>query len=270
MGSFDSGRRLCLLVEAGEARYAIDAASVVEVSPPDSSGKSIRGLLDLVDLTRLLGGGDEQRPGMAIVLDVSPTLAVRVKRVLEVADVARDPQFKLPRGLGDGLTRVVRGAILRDGRLHLELMVDALARPLLAEPGTPSRPFAVVEQAPERALLFESQGQLFGLPLAFVSQVVNADQTFCALPGAGGAITGIVPHVQSLWPVFSAPALIGQRAALEPLLVFAELAGQNVGLFAARVLGVQEGFTPAEGPGKFACRAIPQPALFLDWQRMFF
>lgn len=36
--AFEKGQRLSLLVEAGSARYAIDATHVLEVSPPDASG----------------------------------------------------------------------------------------------------------------------------------------------------------------------------------------------------------------------------------------
>lgn len=116
MAHFESGRRLCLLFEAGGVRYAIEATSVVEVAPPDMDGDSIRGFLGLRDLSQLLGGPPQARPGMAVVLDVSPTLAVRVTRVIEVADVARDTLFRLPQGLSEGLSVVARGAIAHQGR----------------------------------------------------------------------------------------------------------------------------------------------------------
>jgi hypothetical protein len=79
VGPFESGRRLCLLVEAGETRYAIEATSVMEVALPGSDGTSLRGMLEVKDLSTLLGGSPETAMGMVVVLDVSPTLAVRVR-----------------------------------------------------------------------------------------------------------------------------------------------------------------------------------------------
>ncbi|HLL55634.1 MAG TPA: defective in fruiting DifE, partial [Myxococcaceae bacterium] len=79
MAHFESGRRLCLLFEAANGRFAVEATSVTEVAPPDANGVSIRGYLELTDLSLLLGGEAETRPGTGVVLDVSPTLAVRVK-----------------------------------------------------------------------------------------------------------------------------------------------------------------------------------------------
>lgn len=269
MAAFESGRRLCLLFEAGSGRFAVEATSVMEVSPPDESGQTIRGLTELQDLSVLLGGAAEERPGVGVVLDTSPTFAVRVKRVLEVADVARSPLFMLPPNLGEALALVVRGAIFHGERLFLELSADALPRKPHALGAATARPIYPADHVPDRALVFESQGRLFGVPLGFVSQVVTTTDAFCPLPSPMGAVAGLLPHAQVLWPVYSAPGLMGGQARREELVVLTELAGQNVGLAAQRVLGVMQGFTSGAARGELECRGLSAPALFLDLQRMF-
>lgn len=270
MGPFESGRRLCLLVEAGETRYAIEATSVMEVALPGSDGTSLRGMLEVKDLSTLLGGGPEQATGMVVVLDVSPTLAVRVSSVVEVADVARAPFFLLPAGLGDTLAPLSRGAVLHKERLYLELIAESLPQ-RIGPRGPPSAARAVrfMDNAPERALVFESQGRLFGLPLALVSQVVTRGEAFSKLPVQSGPVAGMFPHAQILWPIYSAPALLGAPAQVETFFVLTELAGQNVGWCATQVLGVRQRFQAGDGPGEFTAPGVPSPVLFLDLQHMF-
>ncbi|QSQ25205.1 chemotaxis protein CheW [Pyxidicoccus parkwayensis] len=270
MSPFESGRRLCLLVEAGETRYAVEATSVMEVAMPGANGGSLRGVLEVKDLSALLGGPPEEGQGMVVVLDVSPTLAVRVRSVVEVADVARAPFFLLPPGLADSLAPLSRGAVLHKERLYLELIAEALPHrvgPRLSP--APPRPVHWAEAAPERALIFESQGRLFGVPLGFVSQVVERGDAFSVLPVQSGPVAGIFPHVQVLWPICSVPALLGAPPAAEAFFILTELAGRNVGLTATRVLGVLQRFEPDEVAGTFSAPGLPGPVLFLDLQRMF-
>jgi hypothetical protein len=258
-----------VLFESGACRFAVEATSVIEVASPDPSGRSIRGALELKDLSSLLGGGPEDRPGMGLILDVSPTLAVRIRRVVEVADVSHAPFFHLPTSLGDRMPVVFRGALLHADRVYLELVAEALQRGPGTAMAAPARPVFVWEQPPERALVFESQGRLFGIPLPFVSQVVPSQEAACALPAPGGPVAALHPHEGALWPVYSAPALLGAEPQREALLVLAELAGQNVALAASRVLGVQAGFSATNVRGEFRAPGLPRPALFLDLQRMF-
>ena len=117
--------------------------------------------------------------------------------------------------------------------------------------------------------MFESQGRLYGVALPLVSQVVAATRGFCPLPAQIGPVAGLFPHAQVLWPIYSAPGLLGAEPTREELFVLTELAGQNVGLCASRVLGVHDRFTSAEARGEFTSRTLPGPALFLDLQRMF-
>ena len=162
MSAFESGRRLCLLFEAGPCRYAVEATAVTEVAPPDPDGRTLRGSLELKDLSALLGGADEERPGMAVVLDVSPTLALRVRKIHEVTDVARDRHFGLPPALGEALAFVIRGCVLHEGRLFLELKPEATPHQPVRRPPGPLRPVFLMDKPPDRALVFESQGIQWG------------------------------------------------------------------------------------------------------------
>jgi chemotaxis signal transduction protein len=257
-------------VEAGETRYAVEATSVMEVAMPVAHGTSLRGVLEVKDLSALLGGPPEGTAGMVVVLDVSPTLAVRVRSVVKVADVARDPFFLLPPGLADSLAPLSRGAVLHQERLYLELICEALPHrvgPRAAPP--PLRPVHWAEAPPDRALIFESQGRLFGVSLNLVSQVVPRGEAFSVLPVQSGPVAGIYPHAQMLWPICSVPALLGAPALPEAFFVLTELAGRNVGLTATRVLGVLPRFEPAEAHGSFTAPGLPGPVMFLDLQRMF-
>ncbi|HYO71381.1 MAG TPA: chemotaxis protein CheW [Archangium sp.] len=133
----------------------------------------------------------------------------------------------------------------------------------------PLLPVRLVELTPERSLVFESQGRLFGLPLSRVSQVVMRGPAFSTLPGRSGAVAGVMPHGQALWPLYSAPALLGGASRAEDFLVLAEVEGRSLGLCASRVLGVHPRFEPAGEPGEFTAPGVPGPVLFLDLQRMF-
>lgn len=256
-------------MEAGDTRFSVEATSVMEVAAPGPDETSLRGVLEVKDLSVLLGGEPEQTPGMVVVFDVSPTLAVRVRSIVEVTDVAPAPHFLLPSGLGDTLAALSRSAVLHKERLYLEINAEALPH----EPGTvrppPQLPVRLVELAPERSLVFESQGRLFGLPLPLISQVVMRGPAFSALPGKSGAVAGVMPHGQALWPLYSAPALLGGASRPEDFLVLAEVEGRGLGLCASRVLGVHPRFEPAGEPGEFTAPGVPASVLFLDLRRMF-
>jgi hypothetical protein len=217
----------------------------------------------------LLGGPPEERPGVGVVLDVSPTLAVRVKRIVEVADVARAPFFMLPPGLGEALALIARGAVFHKEQLFLELVSDALPHRPAAPGDSLGRAIFLLDQPPERGLVFESHGMLFGVPLNVVSQVVGRSNAFCPLPVAKGPVLGLFPHAQVLWPIYDVTGLLGGRATPEELFVLTELAGQSVGFSASRVHGVHQGFQVTAERGEYGARDLSRPALFLDLQRMF-
>lgn len=234
-------RRLCLLIEAGGARFAVPATSVIEVAVPDPSGATLRGHHPLVDLSLLLGGGAERRPGMAVLLDTSPTLALRVRSVRGVEDVGDCPWLHVPRRIAPAVEPAVRGAIDVKQVLFLELDVEAIANGVkppaqlkVVDPFGPPLP---------QAFLFETGGRTVGLPLASVAQVVPKSAKFCPLV-APTAAAGLLLHAQQAWPVFSLPGLLGEPISEEPLIVLTEVGGDAVGFTATVAHGVRTSGAP--------------------------
>jgi hypothetical protein len=265
----DKGQRLCLLVTASGVRCALEATSVVEVAPGSEADGRARRFQPITDLSALLGGRAQSGAGMAILLDSSPPIALRVSEVLGVSDVSRAPFLQLPPELTALPQGAVRGALVFDGKVFLELRADALGR-LKPSPNPPTatKPALLTEVA-ERALVFESNQVLYGLPLTFTSQVVAMSEAACPMPIDDHPIVAIMPHQNTLWPVYSVPRLLGQNGVSEPFVVLAEPAGRSVGLLAERPLGVHSGFTPTEQAGHFKCKSLGSPVLFLDLHRMF-
>jgi chemotaxis signal transduction protein len=263
----EAGRRLCLLFEAGTARYAIEATRVMEVAPPDAGRPSARGLLQPEDLSVLMGGAPEQGPGLVVVLDVSPTRAVRVREGAEVADVGGAPHFQLTRDLAARIGELVRGAFLHAGRLYLELRAEAIGRSSVL-PAPPPRIVTWLDAGEgQPMLLFHSGGSLFALPLSQVLHVSTVGPAFCPFPVPGGVVAGMLAHGQALWPVYALPVFFGGPLAVEAHVVLAELAGMQVALCASRVLGVESRFTRGSAPGEWYA-SNGQRALMPDVTRL--
>lgn len=241
-------RRLYVFFEAGKTRYAIEAVGVLEVARPPADADALHGNLALKDLSRLLGGDAEARPATALVLDTSPTLAVRVRTVEGVFDAAADRLLPLPRRMIPLAAPALRGGLLREGRLSFEVDTDGVARGL---PRSTRRPERTTRAPTEACLVFESGTERLAVLLSRVRQVVPAAAAFNPAPGTG-AFLGAVAHAGSLCPVFS----VSDTTAPEPLIVLAEAGGEVIGLSAQRADGVQQ-------PG--ALGEVP----VLDLERMF-
>ena len=214
----------------------MQATSVLEVAPPDPSGDTLHGNLPIKDLSVLMGGAAETRPGMVVVLDASPTLAIRVGRIREVQDTAAAPWLQLPRKLLPLTTPMVRGALLHQGELFLELDADHIGQGL-----TPPRPLTMVElraDVPDRALTFESHGREWGVPLGAVSQVVPHGANLCRLPRSDSALVGVLAHGGHLLPVYR--VLEGPGLLVEPLLVLLDVNGEGLAVTAQRAIGVRD------------------------------
>lgn len=270
VSAYEGGRRLCLLAEAGGTRFALEATAIIEVAHVAPDASALRGQLPLEPLVGLLGGIPSPAPEtVAVVLDVSPTLTLRMERALGVVDVGRSPFFLLPPWLGEGLVGLLRGALIHDDALFLELSPEGLRTP----PGparAPRLPIALCTEPPERALLFRTGGALHGIALPLVGQVVrHRPEAHCALPTSEGPVLGLYAHAQALWPVCSVGRLTRGEGPLEPHVIFAEPAGQGVALCAEEVIGVVEGLTAADEAGTFIAKGMDAPALFLDLPRMF-
>lgn len=230
-GAVDPSRRLCIFFEAGGTRFLVEAVRVTEVAHAEGEGDTVRGHLGARDLSALLGGEAERRPGNVVVLDTSPTAAVRVAAVEGVFDAAGDAVLPLPRRLIPLVSPAIRGALLREGRLSFELDADGVARGL---PRHTRRRERFVREPLEPCLVFESGGARFAVPLSHVLQVVAQGPHFNPAPSRSEFL-GAVAHQQRLHPVFS----VSEVQQAEPLIVLVDARAEPVGLSAARALGVQ-------------------------------
>ncbi len=231
-----SSKRQCLLFESGATRFVLPAASVLEVAEPDEAGATLHGHHALRDLSVRLGGAEEIRPGVAQLLDTSPTLALRVARVHGVTELPQERALRLPRRLAAGLEPMVRAATEHDGRLWLELEPEALVKASRAPTALKLvDPFA---PAKGRCLMFQTAGRQVALPLEQVAQVVPADQKLVRFPD-GWPAEGLVIHAHQLWPVYALGPMLGEPRVSEPLIVLAWVRDEPVGLTATQALGVK-------------------------------
>lgn len=243
-----AGRRLCVFFAAGASRYAVEAVSVFEVARPGGDDELAQRHLWLRDLSLLLGGEAEVRPGAALVLDTSPTMAVRVREVEGVFDTEKDTELALSNRLIPLVAPAVSRGLLHEGRLVFELDAQASTRGL---PRQTRRPELVTLEAPGPCLVFASGSQRLGILLPRVRQVFRVDARFNHAPG-GGAFRGAVAFGQLLCPVFC----VSDAEDLEPLIVLLEAGGELLGLSATRA----EGVLPAGALGEVRV---------LDLERMF-
>ena len=225
-----SERRLCVFFEAGATRYAIEATSVVEVARSTQDEETLRGHLAIRDLSMLLGGDPEARPGTIVLLDTSPSVAARVRRVEGVFDAASHLVLPLPNRLVHLVAPVVKQGLVSEAGLTFELDAAEVPRGL---PRQAKRVELATTTAPGPFLVFDTGPLHLALPLADVSQVASKGPMFNAAPGVGSFV-GVLMHQQRLVPAFS---LTGTEA--EALLIVIELASGPVALSASRAYGVK-------------------------------
>jgi chemotaxis signal transduction protein len=230
--------RLGIAFDVGNARLLLDALSVLEVARPPPEATMLRGQQPLIDLAELLGGVAAGAGGPVLVLDSSPTLALRVDRVREV--VGLDPQARrdLPGRFAEACDGLYSCAFVLEEQLFLELSAETLAR---GKPAAAQRLFRVTSGIePARALVFNSQGLPLAAPLEQVLQIIPRSGAYCATLRAE-PFTGLVLHRGALCPVVSVPGLIGTTAREEALIVLIETGQERLGVFASKALGVREG-----------------------------
>ncbi|MDP1914645.1 MAG: defective in fruiting DifE [Myxococcales bacterium] len=225
-----SERRLCVFFEAGATRYAIEATSVVEVARSTQDEETLRGHLAIRDLSVLLGGDAEERPGTIVLLDTSPSVAARARRVEGVFDASSHLVLPLPNRLVHLVAPVVKQGLVSEAGLTFELDAAEVPRGL---PRQSKRVELATTTAPGPFLVFDSGPLHLALPLADVSQVASKGPMFNAAPGVGSFV-GVLMHQQRLVPAFS---LTGTEA--EALLIVIELASGPVALSASRAYGVK-------------------------------
>src|SRR5262249_58704695 len=124
------------------------------------------------------------------------------------------------------------------GRLYLELRAEALGQTCMLPPPPPR--IVTWLQAPQGpALLFESAGVLFGVPLQHVLQISPVLASFCPFPVPGGVVAGLLAHAGALWPVYALAAFLGQPPAVESQVALLELAVMRVAPCALPVQGTE-------------------------------
>lgn len=225
-----SDRRLCVFFESGRTRYALEATSVMEVARVTDDKDTLRGHQAIRDLSQMLGGDEEARPGTVLLIDSTPTVAARVKHVEGVFDAAPHLVLPLPNRLVHLVAPVVRQGLVSESGLCFELDASEIPRGL---PRQEKRPELATSAATSSCLLFDSGAERFALPLADVSQVVPRGPMFNAAP-SGGAFVGVVMHQQRLVPAFS---LTG--SAPEALFIVVELPTGPVAVSASVAHGVK-------------------------------
>ncbi len=223
-------RRLCVFFEAGVTRYAVEAISVLEVARPERDDETLRGHHGIRDLSTLLGGEPEQRPGTVVVLDSSPTLAVRTRKVDGVFDAAPHLVLPVPNRLVPLLAPAVKQGLVSDQALVFELDAANVARGL---PRPTRRLEVVAGTATGPCLVFETMGKPFAVSLERTSSVASSGPMFNPAPGVGSFI-GVLMHQQRLVPAFT---LV--EGACEALLVVIELSSGPVAVSASRAIGVR-------------------------------
>jgi hypothetical protein len=225
-----SERRLCLFFEAGATRYAIEATSIVEVARATQDEETLRGHLAIRDLSMLLGGDPEERPGTIVLLDSTPTVAARTRRVDGVFDASSHLVLPLPNRLVHLVAPVVKQGLVSEAGLTFELDAAELPRGL---PRQTKRVELATTRASGPFLVFDTGPLHLAVPLAEVSQVASKGPMFNAAPGVGSFV-GVLMHQQRLVPAFSLTGTIA-----EALLIVLELASGPVGLSASRAHGVK-------------------------------
>lgn len=226
-------RRLCVFFSAGATRYALDAVRVLEVARVNDEGAlQLSRHLPVRDLSSLLGGDTEARVAAGLVMDVSPTLALRVKQVDGVFDCTGLKRWPVQGRLVPLLAPALAGALEYEGRLVFELDADGAARGLPRQ----LKPLERHHRTDTTGLVFTVQGERLALPLHHVVQVIEANACFNRAPNAGSFL-GVAVHRAQLCPVFT----VGPLGLVQPFIVLFEVGGDLLGLSASQVEGVRSG-----------------------------
>ncbi len=226
-------RRLCVFFNAGATRYALDAVRVLEVARATEEGTlPLSPHLPVRDLSLLLGGEEEAGAGAGVVMDVSPTIALRVRQVDGVFDCASLPRWPVQGRLVRLLAPAIAAAIEFEGRLVFELDAEGAARGLPRQ----LKPLERHQRDTQSALVFSVQGERLAIPLHQVAQVIEAGAQFNRAPNAGSFL-GVAVHRAQLCPVFT----VGPLGLVQPFVVLFEVGSDLIGLSASQVEGVKSG-----------------------------
>lgn len=225
-------RQLAVFFQAGQTRYAVDALRVLEVVRSEHEPLVTKGRWEERHLALLLGGEDEVARA-AVVIDVTPTLALLVASVEGVFDRSGSARWPVQGRMIPLVAPVIAGTFLFEDRLVFELDVEGVTRGLPRQMKTLERH---VRQSPS-ALVFSVEGERLGVPLHQVAHVLEPKGLFNRSPNAG-TFLGVVMHRHHLCPVYT----VGRPGVMLPFVVLFEArAGDLIGLTATAVEGVKSG-----------------------------
>lgn len=232
----DRAARLLALVRAGPYRFALPAEAVFEVArvPPVPTPGS-------ASLVAALGEPEGQGE-WGLALRGAMLRAYRVDAVEGVRELGAARFYNLPHGVGLDPPELVRGALVVDGALALELRPEVLEGLSPLPPRPPPLLSVWTEPAP-KALVFTAAGRSLAFPLPQVLSVV-ARPPICAVPRASPGIRGVVEHGQTLYPVLDLGGLYFDRPGTGELGVLVEQDGRPWLVLADAVRGVRSGFKP--------------------------
>ncbi len=250
-------QRLALVFRAAGTRFAVPAAAVLEVAAAPAPGQqaATRAGLPVEDFSLLLGEPACSGPEvMTLVIDCAPPRALLVDGVGEVVDLVTAPFYRLPAGTAARSLSLIRGAVMHADNLVLELIPEALAglKPV-ERSGFPPVEEARPQAKPEKALLFQAGGELFGVALPLVTGVLRATGR-CYVPLSPPGHSGLVLHERALLPIYDLGRLSGRPATEGELAVVLDVAGSTVGAAASQVFGVVEGFAAEPLPERGGVR----------------
>lgn len=211
----------------------MDAVRVLEVARANEQGVlPVSQHNQVRDAAKLLGGEEDASPGASVVIDVSPTIALQVKQVDGVFDVAKLQRWPIQGRLIPLIAPAIAGAFEYEGRLVFELDAEGASRGLPRQ----SKPLERHTREAEAALVFQVQGERLAMPLHHVAQVIEANAHFNRAPNAGSFL-GVAQHRGELCPVFT----VGELGRVEPFVVLFEVNRDLLGLAVTSVEGVRQG-----------------------------
>jgi purine-binding chemotaxis protein CheW len=266
----EGGAGRFLTFRLAERLYALPAAEVAEVIrvPPvarmPQAPASLLGLanhrgdiLPVASLRGLLGEASIAPSGAAraVVLTGDQPVALAVDAVDGLASVAADEvemsQSALSVRPGERLLGAFRSAGAQDvarildlrgmlaGALVARTRVARAQRAGFATVGGGIAGAAATDQ--EKIVTFEAGGQEFALPLEAVREIVPAPDRLARAPLSETLVLGIVPHRDTLLPLFSVAGLLGLDPTAEVVarkVVVTTVAGVLVGLVADRMRAI--------------------------------
>lgn len=247
------------LEDVREVANAGDGLNALGVAPTHVELRGAR--LPLVALGRMLGLADSAGGSRLIVIGEGDRargmLVDRIGAVIRLDDVrvGKAPRFFNRR---DGQALIASVLRMPDGRgvvsvLSLEALIGGnRARPVLASGdrlGSSRAPEPIPVERSKRVLVLAAGGQLYGLPMEVVREVIRRPARLARPPRSPANLEGVISHRGRVLPVIR--DWQGERVRGEPArMVVVSIGGTWTGLLADRVIGAVDASSRAgSAPG---------------------